>query len=159
MEWLSQIPVATIAVGMRDSKLPRALALPVGLGLLGFFTVHFGTFHLVHGAFLGGFFPPDGVEIMRPNPFNVLGVALRLFWPFVLVSLLAKLPHIVPKKAQLAMGDHLMKPYGNVVKMHLLIFVFAGLHMAGLTRYAVYPVLIAYFFPWREFSAALRGER
>jgi hypothetical protein len=151
--------VATISVGVRDSGLPLALALPGGLGLLAFFTVHFGMFHMVHGAFLGGFFPPDGVENMKTGPFNVLPVVMRLFWPFVLVSLLAKLPHIVPKKAKLAMGDHLMKPYGNVVKMHLLIVVFAGLHLAGLSRYAVYPVLIAYFFPWREFSAALRGER
>ncbi len=151
--------VATISVGVRDSGLPLALALPGGLGLLAFFTVHFGMFHMVHGAFLGGFFPPGGVENVGSGPFSVLPIVMRLFWPFVLVSLLAKLPHIVPKKAKLAMGDHLMKPYGNVVKMHLLIFVFAGLHLAGLSRYAVYPVLIAYFFPWREFSAALRGER
>ncbi len=150
--------VSTIAVGVRDSKLPIALALPGGLGLLAFFTFHFGIFHMVHGAFLAGFFPPAGVENMKPGPFNVLPVVMRLFWPFVLVSLLSKFSHIVPRKAKLAMGDHLMKPYGNVIKMHLLIFVFAGLHMAGLSRYAVYPVLIAYFFPWREFSAALRGE-
>ena len=96
---------------------------------------------------------------MEPNPFNVFPVIIRIYWPFVLVTLVAKLPHLAPKKAKLAMGDHLMKPYGNVIKMHLLIFVFAGLHMLGLTRYAVYPVLIAYFFPWREFAAALRGER
>ncbi len=151
--------VATISVGVRDSGLPLTLALAGGLGLLAFFTFHFGMFHLVHGVFLGAFFPPGGIEHIKPNPFNVLSVVIRLYWPFILVSLLAKISHIVPKKAKLATGDHLMKPYGNVVKMHLLIFVFAGLHMAGLSRYAVYPVLIAYFFPWREFSAALRGER
>jgi len=163
--WLSSLIVgyativATIIVSVRGSELPLALAVPGALGLLAFFTVHFGGFHVAHGAFLGGFFPPEGIEGMNSNPFNVFPVIMKLYWPFVLVSLVAKIQHIVPKKAKLAMGDHLMKPYGNVVKMHLLIFVFAALHGIGLTRYAVYPVLIAYFFPWREFSAALRGER
>ncbi len=163
--WLSSLVigyttiVATIVVGARQSGLPPALAVPGALAVLGFFTVHFGGFHLAHGAFLGGFFPPDDVEGMRPGLLNVLPVILRLYWPFVLVSLVAKLPHLVPERAKLGATDHLMKPYGNVVKMHLLIFVFAGLHVAGLTRYAIYPVLIAYFFPWREFRAAVKGER
>jgi len=38
-------------------------------------------------------------------------------------------------------------PYGNVVRMHLLIFVFAGLSAAGLASWALYPVLFFYFFP------------
>jgi hypothetical protein len=41
--------------------------------------------------------------------------------------------------------------------MHLLIFVFAGLNAAGLSRYAVYPVLAFYFFPWRRFMKAYRA--
>jgi len=163
--WLSSLVVgyativSTIIVSVRGSELPLALAVPGALGLLGFFTVHFGGFHVAHGAFLGGFFPPEGVEGMESSPLNVFPVIVKLYWPFVLVTLVAKISHIVPKKAKLAMGDHLMKPYGNVIKMHMLIFVFAALSGFGLTRYAVYPVLIAYFFPWREFSAALRGER
>ncbi len=162
--WLSSLVVgyativSTIVVGIRGSKLPFALAVPGALGLLAFFTLHFGGFHMGHAAFLGGFFPPEGLEGTGSNPFAVLPVVLMLYWPFVLATLIAKISHIAPKKAKLAMGDHLMKPYGNVIKMHLLIFVFAALHGFGLSRYAIYPVLIAYFFPWREFTAALRGE-
>ena len=42
--------------------------------------------------------------------------------------------------------------------MHLLIFVFAGLHMADLSRLAIIPVLAAYFFPWKAMALRLRGE-
>ncbi len=42
--------------------------------------------------------------------------------------------------------------------MHLLIFVFAGLHVAGLSRLAIYPVLAAYFFPWKAVLGRKRDE-
>jgi hypothetical protein len=42
--------------------------------------------------------------------------------------------------------------------MHLLIFVFAGLHMTGLSRLAIIPVLAAYFFPWKAVRAHFGRE-
>ena len=56
-------------------------------------------------------------------------------------------------------GKTMMKPYANVVRMHLLIFVFAGLHAAQLSNYAIYPVLFAYFFPCAAFIRTLRHRR
>ena len=45
---------------------------------------------------------------------------------------------------------------GTTLIPALLIFVFAGLHAAKMSQYAVYPVLFAYFFPW---GAVIRQAR
>jgi hypothetical protein len=43
-----------------------------------------------------------------------------------------------------------LRPFARLTEpdLLLLIFVFAGLHMAGLSQLAIYPVLAVYFFPW-----------
>jgi hypothetical protein len=46
--------------------------------------------------------------------------------------------------------NSMIAPYANVIRMHVLIFVFAGLHIMNLGGLAVYPVLAAYFFPWKK---------
>ena len=38
-------------------------------------------------------------------------------------------------------------PYKNVVRMHILIFVFAFLSVVGLRSFVLYVVLVFYFFP------------
>jgi hypothetical protein len=50
------------------------------------------------------------------------------------------------------------KPYANVVRMHLLIFIFAGLHGAGLAELGIYPVLLFYFVPWAELHRLYRSR-
>ncbi|MDZ8118847.1 DUF6498-containing protein [Pontiella agarivorans] len=53
---------------------------------------------------------------------------------------------------QKAGADFMFGPYRNVIRMHLLIFFFAGAHFMKLDHFAVYAVVYAvYFFPWREF--------
>lgn len=53
------------------------------------------------------------------------------------------------KEAMKKDGD-MMKPYRNVVRLHLLIFFFAFAHFAKLENFLVYTVVYAvYFFPWR----------
>ncbi len=151
--------IVAIASGVRDPSLgPLALRLGGGLGVLAFFTFHFGLFHFVHSVFLSAFFPLTDDDAFR-SIFRTGLVALALYWPFVLMSLLPKLPGLArqwrgPGNARAAFAQ----PYANVVKMHILIFVFAGLHAAGLSRYAIYPVLAFYFFPWRRFVRAFRGR-
>ena len=47
-------------------------------------------------------------------------------------------------------GLLMMKPYLNVVRLHLLIFLFAFAHFMRWENIAVYGVVYAvYFFPWR----------
>jgi hypothetical protein len=44
----------------------------------------------------------------------------------------------------------MMIPYKNVIRLHLLIFFFAGAHFVKLDSFLVYAVVYAvYFFPWR----------
>lgn len=172
--WISSLTVGyativmTIVRGVRAvEKEFRALAVVGGLGTLAFFTFHFGMFHFVHGVFLNGFFPlieSGGALAGLPQ---MAARSLVLFWPLVLASLLARLPDVFPEAVGSAkrvtlnsMGkDSFAAPYNNVVRMHVLIFVFAGLHAADLSRLAIIPVLAAYFFPWKTLSMQLRREQ
>lgn len=126
---------------------------PAVLFTLGFFTVHFGGFHFVHSLFLNGFFP-----LVEWNPFGqspvgvldgwlmIVAKAISDYWLFVLFGAVTQYGNI--KKAFLSKdGPNMFRPYLNVVRMHILIFVFAGLGSAGLERLALYPVLLFYFFP------------
>lgn len=177
--WLSSLVVgyAMIVWGAFSPALLRwregnagaaALAGLGGLAMLAFFTVHFGIFHAVHGAFLSSFFPLEAKPGL-PGP-AVLGELVRRYGWFLPVALLAerrafrwrKLPpeppstsvkaaDIAARKARQTLGAATMfAPYKNVVRMHLLIFFFAFAHYARWENFAVYAVVYAvYFFPWR----------
>jgi hypothetical protein len=46
-------------------------------------------------------------------------------------------------------GFNPMSAYVNVIRMHILIFFFAGTAAAGIENFAIYAVVYAvYFFPW-----------
>ncbi|MFH1690698.1 MAG: DUF6498-containing protein [Candidatus Eisenbacteria bacterium] len=162
--WISSLTVgyativSSIVRGVRHVLVGyKVLAVVGGLGALAFFTVHFGMFHFVHAVFLNGFFPlvDDGDKFPR-----FLGMVARpaaSFWPLIVASFLSRLSDIFPGSPAPSGKDSFAAPYGNVVRMHLLIFVFAGLHMANLSRLAIIPVLAAYFFPWKAVRRHLRG--
>jgi hypothetical protein len=142
------------------------LAMVVGgLFLLAFFTVHFGMFHYGHSQFLAMFFP---VDAGTGGPRALAGAATyvevaRRYWWFLPSAFLAergaflrqssppergRSPTAAAKPNML--GSAMTAPYRNVVRMHLLIFFFAGAHFARLDNFAVYAVVYAvYFFPWR----------
>lgn len=129
------------------------LLTPSVVFFLGFFTIHFGGFHFVHGLFLNGFFPivegsPFGESIGGTLAFfeTVVGAAVSRYWVFILFSAWSRLPDL-RRAFEKADGPNMFLPYANVVRMHLLIFVFAGLGAAGLASWALYPVLFFYFFP------------
>ncbi len=147
------------------TPLGRVLLAPAALFMLGFFTLHFGGFHFVHGLFLNGFFPLVEWSPAGGSPGGVfggitivVGTALAEYWPFVLFSAVSRFGDY--REALGAKGEpNMFRPYLNVVRMHLLIFVFAGLHAAGLESYAVYPVLLFYFFPVRSIVKAIARRR
>lgn len=140
------------------------LLTPAVIFFLGFFTIHFGGFHFVHGLFLNGFFPivegsPFGESIGGTIAFfgAIVGAAARRYWVFVLFSAWSRLPDL-RRAFENADGPNMFLPYANVVRMHMLIFVFAGLHAAGLTDWALYPILFFYFFPvGRTIKALLKA--
>ncbi|MBA3848541.1 MAG: hypothetical protein C0502_00915 [Opitutus sp.] len=165
-----------VVVLKREGRTGGAIAaLAGGLFTLLFFTFHFGMFHFVHSAFLNGFFPVADKPEGFPEP-SLYAEVLARYWWFVPVALLAerqafklqpappeppptsvKAADIAQRKARQA---HLnptagaMQPYKNVVRLHLLIFFFAGAHFAKLDSFLVYSaVYAAYFFPWRLLQA------
>ncbi len=132
----------------------RLRYLPFSLGLLGFFILHFGLFHLGHREILREFFPREQGESVA--------VLVLEFWPMLLSLALSQLHdfHIKynvanfnSKEAKGLISAPISKPYISVFKMHLLIFVFAGLGsyqaQTSFTNHVI--VLSVYFFPFRMF--------
>lgn len=135
-----------------------------GLFMLAFFTVHFGGFHFVHSVFLGSFFP------VKPGPgFPGLDTYTEVFsryWLWLPVAFLAEragfaaptktqppdlavTPEAIARRKAGAMNAGMMRPYQNVIRMHLLIFFFAGAHFLKIGNIIVYAVVYAvYFTPW-----------
>ena len=77
----------------------------------------------------------------------MIGMALKRYWPFVLFSAVAMGPAFA-RALRTEMKQAVMMPYRNVIRMHFMIFILAGLHMAGVPDLALYPTLLLYFFPW-----------
>ena len=158
----------------RERRLGAAtLATLGGVFTLAFFTVHFGMFHFVHSAFLQSYFPVlgDATRGHWPGWDLYREVLVRYGWfvPAVLVAersafQLDPLPPEPPRtsvraadiaarkqrQASLSPGATTFRPYLNVVRLHLLIFFFAGVRKVGLEDFPIYAVVYAaYFFPWR----------
>jgi hypothetical protein len=163
--WISSLCVgyAHIVTGIVTGTInwfsgSKAVQVVGAVFTLGFFSVHFVGFHYGHSAFLHMFFPLVG-EGPTPDFPQTVAVTLRLFWPFVLMSFVARWRDLPLNGVDLGKKGTFSGPYANVIRMHILIFVFAGLAMADLSRLAVYPVLAFYFFPWGAFRDAVRNRR
>lgn len=161
-------PGAAAAAGAGAGNRLQGLVGPArtvgALFLLFFFTLHFGFFHYGHSIFLNEFFPlvepPGGSTFWGPAWWGgLVATAAGRYWPFLAATALSRRADFrrsvetVPET-----GDALFRPYRNVLRMHVLIFVFAGLEAAGLTGWAVYPVLFFYFFPLGALKSLVRGE-
>lgn len=180
--WGLSRPLREIVHGIatdRDNQTKALGAKVAVVGLMGlgtllgvaFFTVHFGGFHFVHSVFLNTFFPVAGdvPEVKGAPTAGVYFEVLRRYWWFLPAAFLAERaafrtppsassdtsvsPQAIARRK--AKGDALMAPYKNVIRMHLLIFFFAGAHALELENFAVYAVVFAvYFFPWRVLRRA-----
>lgn len=165
--WLSSLVVgyAMIIWAIFSRAWGRVGEMLGGVFLLAFFTVHFGMFHFVHSAFLQSFFPLDGGgDHGLPDYMEVLG-RYAIWLPVAFFAERAAFsmppPRVNPtsvKAADIAArkardgGALMMKPYINVVRLHLLIFFFAFAHFMRWENFAIYAVVYAvYFFPWRLF--------
>ena len=158
--------VATFMGVVRANGGSFVLKIFGGLFFLAFFTIHFGGFHYGHAVFLQMFMPmpagPPGPRGLFGDPFALTARAFADYYPMVLATVVSRWSDL-PFKAFCGAGDvakargkALMKPYANVVRMHLLIFVFMGLTALELSDLAIYPVLAFYFFPW---SVLVRGAK
>ncbi|MDF1755501.1 MAG: DUF6498-containing protein [Verrucomicrobiales bacterium] len=151
-------------------------AIGVGLFFLAFFSFHFCAFHAGHAMFLKEFFPIDGIDLDSSglsnafmNPLLLLKIAITKIAPFYIWFLIPALlldwkkvagpiliatnfkPDESGKKMDLSgmPSDPFFGPYKNVIKMHILIFFFAGALFLKLDNFFVYAIVYAvYFFPW-----------
>jgi hypothetical protein len=159
--------------GMAGSKLVAGgVYLTGSLFVIAFFTVHFGGFHFVHSVFLADFFPVSKTAGKLWPGLQTYAEIFQRYWIFLPAAFIAErsgfsaapkvkddgavtAEAIAARKARNAakgggMGDEMAAPYKNVIRMHLLIFFFAGVSMFKLDHFAVYAVVYAaYFFPWR----------
>ncbi len=176
--WVATRSLREFALGaMRDktpgqtgSKLVAGGILLLGaLFLLAFFTVHFGGFHLGHSIFLNSFFPITPGEKMKDLFLSgaTYSEVFSRYWIFLPAAFIAERAGfrekaqvkdagevtsqaIAKRKSRNAQGGNMMAPYKNVIRMHLLIFFFAGVSFAKIDGFAVYAVVYAvYFFPWK----------
>ncbi len=127
--------------------IPAVGVILAALFMVAFFTVHFGMFHYVHSVFLNLFFPLVGEGMGFVNPVMVIGICLRNYWSIILLSALTQLPNFLDLVNH-PQQDFMSMPYKNVVKMHLSIFVFAGLSFTKFNGIGLYYLLILYFFPF-----------
>lgn len=173
--WLSSLVIGylTIVMGILggvsrtvedNNPIGWIIGIFGSLFLLAFFTVHFGGFHFVHSVFLNQFFPiaPEAKGSFGPGMNGYLRVVAN-YWPWLIAAAIAERTvvvkawrGVVPKEAGRSTSHPMAKPgfnpgsaYVNVIRMHLLIFFFAGVSFLGIESFAVYAVVYAvYFFPW-----------
>lgn len=152
--------VVGISASVYHAKdMPRYIVAGGGLFLLGFFTFHFGMFHFVHSVFLNMFFPLVEGGRSFPNIFATLSAALRSYWPLVLATFASRYSDFPFSGVDFGnKKDLFKKPYVNVIRMHLLIFIFAALHGAGMADLGIYPVLLFYFVPWAKLRRLYRNR-
>jgi len=141
-----------------ENKTPWPLIVLGALFVIAFFSVHFIMFHFVHSVFLNLFFPlyGDGTDFPRLLP--VVGICIVRYWPVVLFSAITQLTSFL-EVAESTGSNFLSMPYRNVVKMHISIFVFAGLSFTNISGLALYYVLILYFFPFGSLKTFLQGRK
>ncbi|MCB1197389.1 MAG: hypothetical protein KDK51_03380 [Deltaproteobacteria bacterium] len=86
---------------------------------------------------------------------------LSIHWPFVLASAISQYTRIYStKKDHPKKQDFLFAPYNAVIRMHFMIFLFAGLKAIQMQNFVFYAVvLFAYFFPWQSIFLTCRDMR
>lgn len=148
--WMLTAFIRAIVVASGRMKIVATLG---GLFTLAFFVLHFSMFHAVHGEFLNEFFPLQAQLAFRPQHLTTLApIALATYWPFILMTFVSRVRDFPWRNAPKNLGALMFMPYVNVIRMHVIIFVFAALDAAHLTKYAILPILLFYFFPWRIFN-------
>lgn len=133
-----------------------AIAFIVVVFLVTFFTVHFGMFHFIHGIFLNSFFPLEGITYPKSG-FDLPKFAIQMaarHWEFVLASAISQFFRLDSKSDEPVKGsDFAFGPYKAVLRMHLMIFVFAFLNTIHADNFFVYAIiLLVYFMPWAAFK-------
>jgi len=176
--WIATRSLREFAIGARSSEpaqemkgksIGGSFLLAGALFLIGFFTIHFCGFHFIHSVFLNSFYPVLA-DTKGHSGFPGIDTYVQVFqryWIFLPAAFIAERAGFRDKPRSIDAGDvtpqaiakrklnhatesDMMAPYKNVIRMHLLIFFFAGVSLVKLDSFLVYAVVYAaYFFPWR----------
>ncbi len=125
------------------------------LGVLAFFTFIFGSAHYAQGIFLSVVFPIT--PLAGWDLFLYPKTAFGWYWGVVATTFYSRWPELQSATRPSDDPHRLLLPFKNVARMQILVFVFLFLAAAGLIRYAVYPVLVFYFFPFPVFREKLKN--
>jgi len=113
-----------------------------------FFTVHFGLFHFVYSIFLSQFFPIMDRSFERfPDFLFFVNTSLKAYWPVILFTLFASIRKFQRILSQNEV-DFTKRAYVNVVKIHISIFLFAGVSATGIKEWMFLLIFVIYFFPF-----------
>ena len=135
--------VVLIVANPEEVDAPEGFKRPgVILGMLAFFSFHFLSFHLFQGIVLTIVFP------ISPGTFDFLPAALSAYWLVVVATFASRVEELWSATQPSDDTQRLLRPYVNIVRMQLLVFLFLFMQSLGIIRFAVYPVLVFYFFPF-----------
>jgi tetratricopeptide (TPR) repeat protein len=124
-----------------------------------FFSIHFGLFHFVHSIFLNDFFPLIDRSFEQPIDFiRFITISLTLYWPVILFSFFATLRRF-QRIFLLAEKDFMKRPYINVIKIHISIFLFAGISAIGFPDWILLLIFVIYFFPFSATIEYIKSHR
>lgn len=156
----SRLPAAARDPNISAAGLAgRLLAALLAMGfLLGFFSVHFGLFHAVHSLFLNAFFPlihwPDNHTGLIEQALSYLQRCLQDYPLFIALCIASHVPGWLAEETT---GKALLiKPYGNVVKQHLMIMAIGFAVAAEVDAVGMIVFLAVYFLPVGRLLSALR---
>jgi len=124
-----------------------------------FFSLHFGLFHFVHSIFLNDFFPIIDRSFEQPIDFiRFITISISLYWPVILFTLFATLRRF-QRIFLLAEKDFIKRPYINVIKIHISIFLFAGISAIGFPDWILLLIFVIYFFPFSATIEYIKSHR
>lgn len=108
----------------------------------------------LHSAFLNDYFPLVPASTgprAGPDPVwwgAVIRTCVDRYWPFLLATVLSRRSDFARSfRTRPGRKEALLQPYLNVIRMHVLILLYAVLQRAGLAGWFLYAVLVFYFLP------------
>ena len=170
-------PRGWLGVSLRRPIVRAFFYLPTTLYLFFFFLMHFGGFHMGHAIFLNFFVPPvvefsvvaDSLAGPVEAPVDMrealvglrealvgvrgalaafIGALILTYWPYILsVAVKSVGAYRAALLAESKLGDAMILPYKNVIRVHLLIFALIPLAAFDSGIVMTIGVMVFFFFP------------
>jgi hypothetical protein len=123
------------------------------------FIIAFSFSHFAYAMLLDKYFPLFKVDQNGPpmeyTPYNLFLAFLQLivfmaqrYFPFVLISALSVIDDYREAVSPKQPTWFILKPFINVIRMHIMILLLGIFEPFGLKSYSLYSLMIIYFFPW-----------